>query len=67
MFIARLFYSYTSCGRGPGWREGGGVLLGICGRVCRPALQILTLFQTKIKDVISHPFSDLASNIHNPF
>ena len=30
------------------------VLLAICDRVCRPALQIRTLFQTKIKDVIFH-------------
>ena len=29
--------------------------------VCRPALQILTVFQTKIFDY-SHPFSDLASH-----
>ena len=34
--------------------------------VCRPVLQILTLFQTK-KCHFSHPFSDLASKIHHPF
>ena len=47
-------YSTRSCSRRPRWGEGRRVLLGICGRVCRPALQILTLFQTKIKDVIFH-------------
>ena len=29
--------------------------------LCRPVLQILTLFQTKLKCYFSHPFSDLAS------
>ena len=33
-------------GRGGGG-EGGGVILGILGGVCRPVLQILTLFQTQ--------------------
>ena len=31
--------------------------------VCRPVVQILTLFQTK-KGYFSHPFSDQASEIH---
>ena len=35
-------------------------------RVCRPVLQILTLFQTK-KCNLSHPFSDQTSKIHTPF
>ena len=34
--------------------------------VCRPVLQILTLFQTK-KCNLSHPFSNQTSKIHNPF
>ena len=35
-------------------------------KVCRPVLQILTLFQTK-KCNLSHPFSDQTSKIHTPF
>ena len=34
--------------------------------VCRPVLQILTLFQTKTSH-FPHPFSDLASKIHTRF
>ena len=34
--------------------------------VCRPVLQILTLFQTKHCN-FPHPFSDLASKIHTRF
>ena len=43
---------------------GGGVIFGILCGVCRPILQILTLFQ--IKNVI-FLFSDLASKIHTRF
>ena len=41
----------------------GGVLLGILDGGVSPALQILTLFQTK-KCHFPHPFSDLTSKIH---
>ena len=34
--------------------------------VCRPVLQILTLFQTKTCH-FPHPFSDLASKVHTRF
>ena len=39
---------------------GGGVQMGILGGVCRPVLQILTVFETK-KNHFFQPFSDLAS------
>ena len=42
------------------------VLLGNCDRVCRPALQIRTLFQTKIKDVIFHT-QTWPLKFNNPF
>ena len=42
------------------------LLLGICDRVCRPALQIRTLFQTKIKDVIFHT-QTWPLKFNNPF
>ena len=35
--------------------------------VCRPVLQILTIFQTKKKCHFPHPFSDLVSKIHTRF
>ena len=38
----------------------------LVGGVCRPVLQILTLFQTK-KCHFSQPFLDLASRIHTRF
>ena len=44
----------------------GGVLLTILVGVCRPVLQILTLFQTK-KCNFPHPFSDQTSKIHTRF
>ena len=47
---------------------GGGVLLRIIGGggVCRPVLQILTLFQTKTCH-FPHPFSDPTSKINTSF
>ena len=50
----------------PGGEGGGRVLLGIHGGVCRPVLQILTLFQTKTCH-FPYPFSDLASKMHTRF
>ena len=44
---------------------GGGYFWEFLVGVCRPVLQILTLFQTK-KYHFPHPFSDLASKIHTP-
>ena len=46
----------------PGWGYSWEFLL----RVCRPVLQMLTLFQTK-KCNSPHPFSDQASRIHTRF
>ena len=42
---------------------GGGILLGIRGGVCRPNLQILTLFHTQ-KMLFSSPVSDQTFKIH---
>ena len=46
-------------------REGGHSSEFLVG-VCRPVLQILTQFQTKIFN-FPHPFSDLASKIQTRF
>ena len=50
-------------GGGGGGGGGGvvGVLPGILGGMCRPVLQILTLFQT----LFLHPFSDQTFKIHD--
>ena len=45
---------------------GGGHSSEFLVGVCRPVLQILTQFQTKIFH-FPHPFSDLASKIHTRF
>ena len=45
---------------------GGGYSWEFLVGVCRPVLQILTPFQTKISHFL-HPFSDLASKIHSCF
>ena len=46
--------------------EGGGYSLEFLVGVCRPVLQILTLFQTK-KCHFPHPFSHQTSKIHTRF
>ena len=46
--------------------EEGGYSWEFLVGACRPVLQILTPFQTKICNFL-HPFSDLASKIHTPF
>ena len=46
--------------------EGGGYSWEFLVGVCRPFLQILTLFQTKTCH-FPHPFPDLASKIHTRF
>ena len=56
--MVRVWVTVLSGGRGYSWQ----FLVGACHTV----LQILTLFQTKICH-FSHPFSDLASKIHNRF
>ena len=57
--------SYCLQGLPPG-RGGGGHSSEFLVGVCRPVLQILTQFQTKIFH-LPHPFSDLASKIHTRF
>ena len=58
-YMSRLF-THTSS---PRW--GGGYSWKFLVGVCRPVLQILTLFQTT-KYHFPHPFSDLVSKIHTP-
>ena len=57
-YMSRLFTHTSSPG-------GGGNSWKLLVGVCRPVLQILTLFQTQ-KYHFPHPFSDLASKIHTP-
>ena len=51
---------------GVGGRGGGGYSWEFLVGACRPVLQILTPFQTKICHFL-HPFSELASKIHTRF
>ena len=51
---------------GDGGGGGGGGSWKLLVGVCRPVLQILTLFQTKNCN-FPHPFSDLAFKIHTRF
>ena len=66
--IANTRFTQDPCsnfplGRGGGW---GWYSWEFLVEVCRPVLQILTLFQTK-KCHFSHLFSDLACKIHTRF
>ena len=60
----RIVSKSPSCYILLGRSKGGWVLQGFLGGLCRPVLQILTLFQTK-KCHFSHSLSDVASKIHN--
>ena len=65
MFLANeldLFSAISREGGGGGGGHSSEFLVG----VCRPVLQILTQFQTKMCH-FPHPFSDLASKIHTRF
>ena len=60
--LAVPFYSVQDCS----FKPRGGYSWEFLVGVCRPVLQILTLFQTK-KCNFPHPFSDQTSKIHTHF